>query len=296
MGEKVVVGGQAVIEGVMMRWQEKLVIAVRRPNKEIKLLSRKVQPATKRWPLLKLPFLRGSVAFIEALMLGVNALILSANEAMEEEQEELSSWGLALTVAAAMALSIGLFILLPTFLMGFFHNRFQFPLLLNLGEGLFRMTIFLGYVFLVGRWGDMRRVFQYHGAEHKAIYCLEDGKPLTVANARGYMTFHPRCGTSFLLIVMVLSIILFSFFGWPSPLQRALIRLALLPAMAGIAYEAVRLAGRSRNRIVKFLIQPGLWMQRLTTYEPDDSQLEVALSALRTVVAEDIGQKGEPDD
>ncbi|MGI6096737.1 MAG: DUF1385 domain-containing protein [Dethiobacteria bacterium] len=281
------VGGQAVIEGVMMRYKERLAIAVRCPNKEISLTEEKIQTLAKRWPILGLPIVRGSVSLVEAMVLGVKALTISANKALDEEEEELGSWALFLTVTSAISLAVGLFILLPTIITGSLRPYLGRAIYLNISEGLMRVVLFLSYIFLISRWEDMRRVFQYHGAEHKAIFCLEAGEPLTVANARRFTTLHPHCGTSFLLIVMIISIILFSFFGWPSLLQRLLIRLVLLPLVAGLAYEGIRLAGRSKNPVVRYIMQPGLLLQRLTTAEPDDSQLEVALRALEAVLAND---------
>jgi len=279
------VGGQAVIEGVMMRYREKMAIAVRKPNKQIFLHREALRPAGTRYPALRLPVLRGMVAFVEALVLGVRALTISASQAAADEEEELTAWQLALTVAFAMALAIALFFLLPTVIVRLLAGPGPgTPLLLNLLEGGIRISIFLGYVYLISRLKDIERVFQYHGAEHKAIFCFEAGESLTVDNARAFSAVHPRCGTSFLLLVMVVSILLFSFFGWPDLVQRLLLRLTMLPLVAGIAYELIQLAGR--YRIFCYLTAPGLWLQRLTTREPDDQQLEVALRALQSVVAE----------
>lgn len=279
------VGGQAVIEGVMMRYREKMAIAVRKPDKQIFLHQEALRPAGTRYPALRLPVLRGMVAFVEALVLGVRALTISASQAAADEEEELTAWQLALTVAFAMALAISLFFLLPTVIVRLLAGPGPgTPLLLNLLEGGIRISIFLGYVYLISRLKDIERVFQYHGAEHKAIFCFEAGESLTVDNARAFSAVHPRCGTSFLLLVMAVSILLFSFFGWPDLVQRLLLRLTMLPLVAGIAYELIQLAGR--YRIFCYLTAPGLWLQRLTTREPDDQQLEVALRALQSVVAE----------
>ncbi|MBS3947366.1 MAG: DUF1385 domain-containing protein [Dethiobacter sp.] len=279
------VGGQAVIEGVMMRYREKMAIAVRKPDKQIFLHQEALRPAGTRYPALRLPVLRGMVAFVEALVLGVRALTISASQAAADEEEELTAWQLALTVSFAMALAISLFFLLPTVIVRLLAGPGPgTPLLLNLLEGGIRISIFLGYVYLISRLKDVERVFQYHGAEHKAIFCFEAGESLTVDNARAFSAVHPRCGTSFLLLVMAVSILLFSFFGWPDLVQRLLLRLTMLPLVAGIAYELIQLAGR--YRIFCYLTAPGLWLQRLTTREPDDQQLEVALRALQSVVAE----------
>lgn len=279
------VGGQAVIEGVMMRYRDRLAVAVRRPDSEIFVHKEKLLSAGQRWPVLRLPVLRGMVAFVEALVLGTRALTISANQAFEEDEEELTTWQLSLTIMVALFLGVFLFFFLPTVVVRLLSGEtLARPLYLNLFEGVIRISIFLSYILIISRMKDIQRVFQYHGAEHKAIFCYEAGDPLTVANARKYQALHPRCGTSFLLLVMAVSILLFSFFGWPGLWQRLLIRLTLLPLIAGISYEVIQLAGR--YRAFCYLTAPGLWLQRLTTNEPDDSQLEVALHALQSVVNE----------
>ena len=279
------VGGQAVIEGVMMRYREKMAIAVRKPDQEIFIHREALRPAGARYPALRLPVLRGMVAFVEALLLGVRALTISAGQAVPDEEEELSGWQLAMTVAVALLLAVSLFFMLPTVLVRLLAGPEPgSPVLLNLLEGIIRIGIFLSYIFLISRIKDIERVFQYHGAEHKAIFCFEAGKSLTVDNARAFSPLHPRCGTSFLLLVMAVSILLFSFFGWPGLLERLILRLTMLPIVAGLAYELIQLAGR--QRFFCYLTAPGLWLQRMTTREPDDQQLEVALRALQSVVVE----------
>lgn len=277
------VGGQAVIEGVMMRHMNRLSIAVRKPDREIFIHQEKLFPVGQKYPLLKLPILRGMVAFVEALVLGTRALTISANQALPEEEEELTGWQLTLTVLVALLLGISLFFFLPTVLVRLLAgNVTAQPLLLNLLEGGVRIAIFLSYIFIISRFGDIQRVFQYHGAEHKVISCYEAGEEPTVDNARKYSSLHARCGTSFLLLVMAVSILMFSFFGWPGLLQRLILRLSLLPLVAGISYEIIQLAGR--YRFFCYLTAPGLWLQRLTTREPDDRQLEVAVQALQSVL------------
>lgn len=279
------VGGQAVIEGVMMRYREKMAIAVRKPDQEIFIHREALRPAGARYPALRLPVLRGMVAFVEALLLGVRALTISAGQAVPDEEEELSGWQLAMTVAVALLLAVSLFFMLPTVLVRLLAGPEPgSPVLLNLLEGIIRIGIFLSYIFLISRIKDIERVFQYHGAEHKAIFCFEAGKSLTVDNARAFSPLHPRCGTSFLLLVMAVSILLFSFFGWPGLLERLILRLTMLPIVAGLAYELIQLAGR--QSFFCYLTAPGLWLQRMTTREPDDQQLEVALRALQSVVVE----------
>ena len=223
-------------------------------------------------------------AFIEALLLGYQSLSLSAEEALGEEKEELRGWELPLTLVISLAAGIGLFILLPTVIMGYLKRGLEAPLLLYLGEGLLRLVIFLSYIFAISRWREIERVFQYHGAEHQVIACYEAGHPLTVEYARGFSTLHRRCGTNFLLVVMVVSILLFSFFGWPSPWQRIITRLLLLPLVAGISYEVIKLASAKDNVITRIISQPGLWLQLLTTKVPADAQVEVAICALQAVL------------
>lgn len=277
------VGGQAVIEGVMMRYSNQLAIAVRKPDRQIFVHLETLTPAGKKYPVLKLPVLRGMVAFVEALVIGTRALTISANQALEEEEEELSGWQLTFTIVVAMVLGISLFFFLPTVLVRVLAgNVAARPIYLNLLEGAIRIAIFIGYIILVSRMKDIQRVFEYHGAEHKAIACYEAEEALSVANARKHKAVHPRCGTSFLLLVMAISILLFSFFGWPGLWQRLLLRLALLPVIAGLSYELIQLAGR--YRAFCYLTAPGLWLQRLTTREPDDRQIEVAIRALQSVL------------
>lgn len=285
--EKILIGGQAVIEGVMMRNKSNVAIAVRREKGDIHVQKAHFSSISERYPFLKWPLLRGIVVFVEALVLGYRSLSLSAEQVLEGEEEELKGWELPLTLIISLAAGIGLFILLPTVLIKFLKQGLEIPLLLNLCEGLLRLAIFLCYIFIISRWKEVRRVFQYHGAEHKAIACFESGQPLTVDNARGFSTLHRRCGTSFLLIVMVTSILLFSFFGWPGLWQRILIRLLLLPLVAGISYEGIKLAGLKDNIFTRIISQPGLWLQRLTTQNPADDQVEVAISALQAVLTEE---------
>ncbi|MBS3885453.1 MAG: DUF1385 domain-containing protein [Firmicutes bacterium] len=281
------VGGQAVIEGVMMRHMNRMAIAVRKPDREIFIHQEILFPAGQKYPLLKLPVLRGMVAFVEALIIGARSLTISANQALPEEEEELTGWQMTLTILASLALGFSLFFFLPTVLVRLLAgNVTAQPLFLNLLEGGVRITIFLSYIIIISRFGDIQRVFQYHGAEHKVISCYEAGEELTVENARKYSSLHSRCGTSFMLLVMAVSILLFSFFGWPGLVQRLLLRFSLLPLVAGISYEIIQLAGR--YRFFCYLTAPGLWLQRLTTSEPDDRQLEVAVRALQTVLRQEV--------
>lgn len=282
------IGGQAVIEGVMMRNKNLLAIAVRCPKRGIVMREEVLDSLAQRWKLFQLPVIRGVVAFVEMLFIGTRALMYSANQALEEEEESLTGPQLALTVAFALAAGIILFILLPTVLMRFVQGFWPAPsLLLNLGEGGLRLLILTLYILAISRMSDVRRVFQYHGAEHKAVNCYEAGEALELERVKTFSPLHPRCGTAFLLVVVFVSVLIFSFFGWPSLAQRILMRLALLPLVAGLAYEIIKLAGRVNSPLLSPIILPGLLMQRLTTGEPDEEQLEVAISALKAALGEE---------
>ncbi len=290
------VGGQAVIEGVMMRGPRKLAVACRLPDGSISLDVRPSTSLKERYPVLALPLLRGVVTLFESLADGMKALAHSAKLA-GEEGEEMDDKAVALTIAAAVALAVGLFIVIPTWSMRFLHSLTEEPLLLNLAEGCLRLLIFLAYIVGISSMGDIRRVFQYHGAEHKSIYAYEAGLPLTPASARPFTTLHPRCGTNFLMIVMLISIFSFAFLGWPSLLLRILSRVLLMPLIAGLSYELIRFAGRhAANPLVHYAILPGLLLQKLTTRQPDDSQLEVALAALQAVLPEEEGPAAQAPD
>lgn len=282
------IGGQAVLEGVMMRNRESMVVACRDSDGTIRITRRKISPLADRYPFLGWFFIRGIVTFFESLVLGVRALNISTEQALESEGEEMSPVHTFISVFLGIALGVGLFFLLPTFLIRFLPDILpalsDYHILLNLGEGLLRIAIFVSYILLVSLWSEIKIFFAYHGAEHKAIHCFEAGEELTSEKAGRHSVLHPRCGTSYLLIVMIISILLFSFFGWPSLWLRLIIRLALLPVIAGLAYEAIRWTANSRFRPVKYLTYPGLWLQKLTTGEPDQSQLEVALTSLKNLI------------
>lgn len=284
MTKKLNVGGQAVIEGVMMRGPGKIAVAVRQPNGEIMVDVNPTSTIADKYPILKKPLLRGVVALGESLVYGMKALAFSA-QASGEDDEQLDSKDMALTMVFSVALAIGLFIVLPTWTMRFLHNYTTNPLILNLAEGLLRLSIFLAYIGGISTMPDIQRVFQYHGAEHKTIYTYENGLPLTVDNVRGFTTLHPRCGTNFLMIVMLISMFIFTFLGWPSILERIVSRVVLMPVIAGVSYEIIRYAGKHiENPWVKRAIWPGLCLQKLTTRQPDDSQMEVAIASLKAVL------------
>ena len=282
------VGGQAVIEGVMMRDANKTATAVRLPNGEIEVETHPVTSIRERYPVLNLPLIRGSVIMVESLVIGMRALSFSA-QAAGEEDEQMTKKEIAITILFALVLASVLFIVIPT---GAAHLAAAYtddPVVFNLIEGGIRLLVFLLYIWGISFMGGIRRVFQYHGAEHKTIHCYEAGEALTVENVQKFPRLHPRCGTNFLLIVMVVAIVFHVFFGWPDLWLRILSRLAVLPVVAGVSYEIIRFAGRSENRIVRIMITPGLWLQYLTTRPPADEMVEVAIESLKAVLPpEDI--------
>ncbi len=293
--KKTSIGGQAVIEGVMMKGPEDIAIAVRKPDGEIALKKEKLKANRKK--ISKMPIIRGMFAFIDSMVIGVQALTFSAEFFEDEEPKEekkaskldefMEKNMIAIAVLLSIAFSTGLFILLPTLAVSLLGKVSKTPLLMNLVEGVVRIAIFIGYIALISQMKDIKRVFEYHGAEHKTIFCYENGEELTVENVRKHKRLHPRCGTSFLFIVMIVSILLFSFFRWPSLPVRLITRILLLPVVAGISYEIIKWAGRSDSKLVCTISAPGLWLQKITTREPDDSQIEVAITALKNVLVED---------
>lgn len=305
--QKINVGGQAVIEGVMMRAPRAMAIAVRRASGEIVVKTDEMAPLSERYPVVKLPIVRGAVSLFQSLALGLKALNFSANEAMVEEleaeaaaegkkKEELSTWAMAGTMAVALGFGILLFFVMPLYL-----TKLLVPvigdsnIIFNLVDGVIRVVVFLLYIWTISRMNDIQRVFQYHGAEHKSIFAFEAGEELTIENVGKYSRLHPRCGTSFLLIVMVVSIVVFSLIPklWPFYLK-ACSRIVLLPLIAGISYEFLKWSAKNdHTAIVKAVIAPGLALQRLTTREPDDSQLEVAIRSMNEALAVNAGYKDD---
>ena len=298
---KTSIGGQAVMEGVMMRGPKEIATAVRKSNGEIIIDKKTASSIFTKYKFLKIPILRGVISFFDSMITGVKCLMFSAEQVDLEDGDEykpskFEKWlddtfgdkikdiVIYFSVFVSLIFSIGLFILLPTVLVGWMKHFIVSAPLLSLCEGGVRIVIFLAYLFLVSRMKDIQRVFEYHGAEHKTIAAYEHGEELTPENARKYSRLHPRCGTSFLLIVMIISIIFFSFLKWETVWQRMLYRLLLLPVVAGVSYEIIKFAGRSDSKFVKWLTSPGLALQLLTTREPDDSQLEVAIAALKSVM------------
>jgi uncharacterized protein YqhQ len=299
---KINIGGQAVIEGVMMRAPRSIAIAVRRPSGEIVVKRDEVIPLSERFPVVKLPIVRGAVALFQSLIVGITALNFSANEAMVEEEgnekEELSSWAMAGTMAVAFGFGILLFFVFPLYATKLLTQMTIISdnnLVFNLVDGVIRVLVFLLYIWGISRMKDIQRVFQYHGAEHKSIFAFEAGDELTVENVRKYSCLHPRCGTSFLLIVMLVSIVIFSLIPklWPF-YMKAGARVLFLPLIAGVSYELLKWSAKNdQSRLVKMIIAPGLALQRLTTREPDDSQLEVAIRSMEEALAANAGYKDD---
>lgn len=295
---KMSVGGQAVMEGVMMQSKDKRAIAVRKSNGKIVLKKNNIKSWISERKIDKIPFLRGGFILLETMIEGIKSLNFSSEFFLEEEEEEdvldkliskvfkdkANDAIIGISLLLGLLLSTTLFIVTPTIIGGFFSNIIDNKFALNLIEGITRLCILFIYIVTISKNKDIQRVFQYHGAEHKAIYCYENNLELTVENAKQFTTLHPRCGTNFLFIVMFTSIILFSFFGWPNPIMRIMMRIICIPIVAGVAYEIIKLVGKYDNFITKIISYPGMMLQKFTTNEPDDSQLEVALESLKAVL------------
>ncbi len=293
------VGGQAVLEGVMMRGVSTWAVAVRNPEGQVEISSEPLVPWAKRHRLWRVPVLRGVVALGESLKIGFRALAISANAQMEEdekgEKEEIGGWIWGLTIALSLALSIGLFFVVPVGLTSLIKDQLGNAFLFWLVEGVLRTAIFIGYIVLISRLPDLRRVFEYHGAEHKTISCYEAEDELVPSRAKLYSRLHPRCGTSFLLIVMVLAIFVFAPIGLPAWYWLLASRILGIPLIAGLSYEVIKWAGKNRRkRWVRAVMWPGLMLQNLTTREPDEEQLAVAIAALEKVLAEE--EHAEPEE
>ncbi|MBS5939510.1 peptide chain release factor N(5)-glutamine methyltransferase [Clostridium sp.] len=298
------VGGQAVIEGVMMRGSKGQATAIRKSNGKIEVDIKRIVPITKKYKILNIPFIRGIFVLIDSLITGVDTLNYSASFFEEEEEEsKFEKWLkdkfgdkannliMAGTMVMSFAIAIGLFIAVPTGIASIFSIFNLHPIALNLIEAVIRIMILLGYMYVISKMEDIYRVFQYHGAEHKTIFCYEAEEELTVENVRRFKRFHPRCGTNFLFLIMFVSILIFSFTGWGGFFERLVLRIVLIPIVSGITYELIRWLGRSENFMSRIIAYPGLKLQELTTKEPDDSQLEVAIEALKK--AEGIKDKNK---
>lgn len=291
------IGGQAVIEGVMMKSNTTYAVAVRKPDGEIETDTEEFLGVMPGSALKKIPFVRGIFNFIDSLALGMKTLTFSASFYEDDEPEATKADRLfdklfkekaekvlmGCTVAFSLVLAVGIFMILPYFISSLFQSYVRNASLLAILEGVVRILIFILYVVGISAMKDIRRVYMYHGAEHKCINCLEKGRPLTVRNVMRSSKQHKRCGTSFMLFVMLVSIILFFFIRVQNPVYRVLIRIALIPVIAGISYEIIRLAGRSNNILVRIISAPGMWLQRLTTKEPDESMVEVAIASVEAV-------------
>lgn len=294
------IGGEALLEGVMMRGTKAMAVSVRKSDGEIVTETKRYIPVTKRKKILGFPFIRGSVSMIESMVVGIKALMNSAEHVeFEESQSKFDKWIekkfgdksmpiiLYTSVAFALIVGIGLFMLLPNVIADFFSfdkSTSAGAFFANLIEGVIRIGLFLAYVWLVSKNKEIKRVFQYHGAEHKTIYAYESKEELTVENVRRHTTLHPRCGTTFIFVVMIISILIFAFAGWHNKILNLVIRLALLPVIAGVSYELFKLAAKSGSRLVRLVSYPGLLLQKLTTQEPDDSMIEVAIASLKAVI------------
>jgi len=281
-------GGQAVIEGVMMRGARNMAVAVRKPSGEILVHSEPLPAGLYNSPVGRLPFVRGLTMLWDTMVLGTRTLMFSADAALAEEEVQFSGpmmWG---TMGVSLLFGMGLFVAVPTFLIGLVDRLIASPLLSNLAEGLVRVAIFVAYLLLIRRMPDIRRVFAYHGAEHKTVNAYEAGVTLTPTEVEAFSTRHTRCGTSFLLVTLILFVVISSFLGRPALLTRLVIRLAMIPLVASIAYEFIRFAARHDDHpLIRLLTGPGMALQRLTTEQPDSSMLEVAIAALQRVIAAD---------
>lgn len=293
------IGGQAVMEGIMMRGPKRTAIAIRLPNGKIHM---KTQPTPKPTKLGSVPLIRGVVNFIASLVYGTQILmysaeVLEANDPEEYEKDKFDVWIeekvgkekawnilLSLSVVLALVMSVGIFMLLPTAVVGWCTVFTENVIALNLIEGLVRILIFILYIWAISKMKDIATVFKYHGAEHKTIHCFEKGLELTPENAQQFYTLHPRCGTSFLMFVMIIAIICHVFMGWPNVWMRVLLRLAVLPVIAGLSYELLKWAGKSDNIVVEILSLPGIYLQKLTTKVPEYEHLEVAIAAMKAVI------------
>ncbi|SHI73830.1 DUF1385 domain-containing protein [Thermoclostridium caenicola] len=305
------IGGEALMEGVMMRGKSTMASTVRKGNGELVTTIKPYVPITKRHRILGLPIIRGAISMIESMVVGIGALMESAEYIeFEEAESKFDKWiekkfgDKSMTIIKftsvlfALVMGIGLFMLLPNLvadLIPFDKETASGAFLANIIEGGIRIGIFLLYVWLVSKSRDMRRVFQYHGAEHKTIYAYENMEELTVENVRKHTRLHPRCGTTFIFVVVLISILIFALTGWHSKLINMVIRLALLPVIAGVSYELFKLAARSNSKLVKLISVPGLLLQKITTQEPDDSMLEVAIASLKAVLEAEEGEGTEND-
>ncbi len=304
-GEETLVGGQAVMEGVMMRAPHSYCVAVRRKNGELVTDQMPVPRMSEKYPLYRYPVLRGIGTLWQAMSLGIKALQFSANAALADEEgdtakqtkpKEIPGWAMAMNLAISFGFFFFAYKIVPLFVVSQLekvypelHGRIAF----NLVDGIVRILIFIGFLFGISRWKEIRRVFEYHGAEHKVVFNFESGKPVTVDNAQNFKTWHPRCGTSFLIVVMVVSMIVYMFIPFETFLGKILSRLVLIPVIAGLSYEMIRFAARRPGSVMAVLTAPGLWLQRITTQAPSDEQTGVAIHALEGAMKLETDQGGQ---
>ena len=288
-------GGQAVIEGVMMRGQDHWAVAVREPNGTVYVESHDIDSIAARHAIWRKPFFRGMVVLGQSLKIGVRALLVASNHAMEEE-EQLSSRQVGVSLTIAMVAFIAVFVLGPTSLFVWLENKLDIHgVIVNVAEGVFRVALFVGYLWLIGRTKDIHRVFEYHGAEHKTIAAYEHGVELVPERIEGYPKEHVRCGTNFLIIVMIVTVFVFSLFGTPDLVWRLLSRVIAIPIIAGGAYEALRLGAKYPDSLLmRALMRPGIWLQKITTQEPDGGQIEVAVASFHEVLRREADAGATP--
>jgi uncharacterized protein YqhQ len=306
--EETLVGGQAVMEGVMMRAPHSYCVAVRKPNGEIVTEEQPLQKMSEKYPIFKYPVIRGLGTLAQAMTLGVKALKFSANAALDESEagadgtsgekpkEEISSWMMTANLIFSLGFFIFLYKFVPLFLatkLGGYVPSLSGRFATNMVDGVIRMVIFLAFLFLLSQMKDIRRVFEYHGAEHKVVFNFESRKAVTVENAQKFVTFHPRCGTSFLLVIMTISMIVYALVPVDGFVAKFLARIALLPVITGLSYELIRFAAKKQGTLMGVLSAPGLWLQRITTKQPDDSEVAVAIHALEGAMALEEKQGGE---
>ena len=300
-GEETLVGGQAVMEGVMMRAPHSYCVAVRKASGEMVTEEGPLAKVSEKYPVFKYPVIRGVGTLGQALWLGIKALQFSANAALDENDPEkkpqqISGWLMGLNLAFSFAFFVFLYKFVPLWLttrLQEWYPAVQGRIAFNAVDGVIRIVIFLGFLYAISRWKDIRRVFEYHGAEHRVVFNFESGQPLTVANAQRFTTFHPRCGTSFLLVVMMVSMVVYTLLPFDGFVARFVSRVALLPLIAGVSYEMIRFAAKRRGSLLATITAPGLWLQRITTQPPAGDQTEVAIRALEGAMELEKQQGGE---
>lgn len=299
--EETLIGGQAVIEGVMMRCPHSYCVAVRRPDGDLVTEEAPLAKVSEKYPAFRFPVLRGVGSLGQALWLGLRALRFSADALLpavgdRRTPARISPWWMGLNLAVSLLFFLFLYKFVPLYLATQLESRWPLlrdPISFNLMDGLIRIALFIGFLLLISRWQDVRRVFQYHGAEHRVVFNFESGQPLSIAAAQSFPTFHPRCGTSFLLVVMLVSIVTYTLLPFDSFAWRLVARVLLLPLIAGLSYEVIRAAARGRRFLLAVVAAPGLWLQRITTRPPSDDQVAVAIRALEGALALERAQGGE---